>query len=539
MTNLRGLATEGSPGYSVDARGLPRIANKVYVPEAPPTLAALLICHVHEKPSTGHPGLNRMVRLLSARLHLKDLEHRVARYLKNCPVCCKLARDTGQPPLLRPLPVPDSPWRDISVDFVAPLRTSDGFNMIMVVVDRLTKMRHYIPCTAKEADSRTSAPAMAQLFLDHLFRLDGLPDTIVSDPGSQFIRAFSELLTSSLGIKRKLSTACHSQTDGQTEWANQDLENYLRQYVSWKQDDWAHWLSVAEFTANAAPSATTGLLPFHTVYWYEPRMDFDIPTCEPGSSTDDQSKHHALSQAEALAVSLKETWSDLMEAIRVSQAQDSSRENEKRRDPVMAIGVLAYLDTRHLPHGLPTPKLHYRWTGPYRVEAVHGSPAKLRLPAGSKIHLTVNLSYLRQFDNNPLPGQATDAESPDLVIAGEDPSADEFQVTCILDARINRQYCGGRLQFRVSWHGWPDDPIWYNADDSEFCHAKDALDEFYALPSTVLRRPRSAEVSQPSPPTDKSRDKPSFPGGGGFTGHRPSTRSLHSTHSLQAPISCP
>ena len=102
----------------------------------------------------------------------------MTKYLKNCLACCKLARHTG-PPLLRPLPAPDAPGRDISVEFVGTLPTSDEFNMIMMVVDRLTKMGHYNPCTAKEADSGTSAPAMARLFLDHVFRLHGLPDTIV------------------------------------------------------------------------------------------------------------------------------------------------------------------------------------------------------------------------------------------------------------------------------------------------------------------------------------------------------------------------
>ena len=128
---------------------------------------------------------------------------------------------------------------------------------------------------------------MARLFLDHVFRLHGLPETIVSDRGPQFISAFWEHLTTSLGIKRKLSTAYHPQTDGQTERADQDLENYLRRYVSWKQDDWARWLSVAEFAANASPSATTGISPFHAVYGYKPRMDFDIPTGEPRTLTHD------------------------------------------------------------------------------------------------------------------------------------------------------------------------------------------------------------------------------------------------------------
>ena len=166
------------------------------------------------------------------------------------------------------------------------------------------------------------------------------------------------------------------------------------------------------------------------------------------------------------------------------------------------------------------------------MEAVHGGSAKLSLPTGSKIHPTVNLSYLRRFDNDPLPGQTTDAESPDPVIAGEDPSEDEFEVTRILDARINRQYRGGRLQFWVAWRGWPDDPTWYNADDGEFGHAKDALSRFYALPSTKVRRPHSAEVTPPSPPTGKSRGESFFPGGGGVTDRRPSTRSLQTPTTL-------
>ena len=100
--------------------------------------------------------------------------------------------------------------------------------MIMVVVDWLTKMRHHISCTAKETKNGTSAPAMAWLFLNHVLRLHGLPETIVSDRGPQFISTFWDQLTTSLGIKRKISTAYHPQTDGQTERADQDLENYQR-----------------------------------------------------------------------------------------------------------------------------------------------------------------------------------------------------------------------------------------------------------------------------------------------------------------------
>ena len=318
------------------------------------------------------------------------------------------------------------------------------------------------------------------------------------------------------------------------ERANKDLENYLRRrYVSWKQGDWAQWLSVAEFAANTTPSAMTGILPFHAVYGYEPCMDFDIPTGEPESTVHNPNKFHARLQAEALAKTLKETAGDLREAIQTSQAQVSSRENEKRHDPTLVAGDLSYLMTKHLSRNHPTVKLDYCWTGPCKVEAVHGGSAKLSLPASSKIHPTVNLSYLRQFANDPLPGQVTDAESPDPVIAGQDASEDESEVTGILDARIHRQYCGGRHLFRAAWLVWPDHSTWNNADDGEFSHARDALDEFYALVSTKVYPPHSAEASLPYPPTDKSWDEPFFPEGGGVMGRRPSSRPL------QTPMSPP
>ena len=142
MVKLQELGKDGSPGYSVDNRGLLHICEKVNVPEDPPTLAALHILHIHAQPSRGHPGRNRMVCRLFSRFHLKNLAQRVAKYLKNCPVRYKRARHTCPPPLLHPLLVPDAPWGDNSVDFVSRLPVFDAYNIIMVVIDRLTKMHH-------------------------------------------------------------------------------------------------------------------------------------------------------------------------------------------------------------------------------------------------------------------------------------------------------------------------------------------------------------------------------------------------------------
>ena len=548
MRRLRELAREGAPGYSIDSAGMLRISDKIYVPEHPPTLVARLIQHIHEQPAIGHPGRNRMSRLMSPRYYIKHMARRIARYLRNCPMCCKLARHTDPAPLLRPLPIPDAPWRDLSVDFVGPLPESKGYNTIMVVVDRFSKMRHYIPCTAKDLEKGTTAEAVARLFLDHVFRLHGLPDSILSDRGPQFVSAFWDKLTKTLRIKRKLSTAYHPQTDGQTERVNQDLENYLRRYVNWKQDDWVDWLSVAEYSANAAPSASTGISPFRAVYGYEPRMDFDTPSTSASNSPMPPSERDARGQAEALANKLRDTWDTVKESIALAQDRTRVRENESRQDPAINPGDLTYLSTQHLARGRPTHKLDYRWTGPYQAKSVHRGAAKLALPQGSKIHPVINLSHLRRYPNDPLPGQATEAESPDPVVQdSDDPSEHEFGVVDILDARVNRRIRGGRLQFRVNWRGWPDDPTWYNADDGEFDNAPEALERFYALPSTSVRRPKSYSQTPstnrdtPAPPTpstssnpsnpallpapcDKPRDEAFSAGGGGVAGLRRSPR---------------
>ena len=99
------------------------------------------------------------------------------------------------------------------------------------------------------------------------------------------------------------------------------------------------------------------------------------------------------------------------------------------------------------------------------------------------------------------------------MIAGEDPSEDEFEVTRILDARINRQYRGSRLQLRVAWRGWPDDPTWYNADDGEFDHAKNALNEFMHSHPPKCAAPVLPEFPRPPLPLTSLGTSLFSPGG--------------------------
>jgi len=132
-----------------------------------------------------------------------------------------------------PNSIPEKPWTHISVDFITKLPLAQGYSSILVVVDQLTKMVHFIPTTEK-----TSAEGLARLFRDNVWKLHGLPESIIFDRGPQFMAGLMRELNRMLEIASKLLTAFHLQTDGQTERVNQELEQYLRMFIDHRQEQW-------------------------------------------------------------------------------------------------------------------------------------------------------------------------------------------------------------------------------------------------------------------------------------------------------------
>lgn len=158
------------------------------------------------------------------------------------------------------------------MDFVTGLPPSEGFDAILVVVDRLIKMRHLIPC-----NETAGAQDVARMYLEHVRKLYGLPTYIVSDRGPQFTATFWSTLCRLLRITPRLSTPFHPRTDGQTERANAVMDQYLRSYVSYQQEDWTAFLGMAEFAANNHVSETTGASPFVANQGFNPCMNFLFP----------------------------------------------------------------------------------------------------------------------------------------------------------------------------------------------------------------------------------------------------------------------
>jgi transposase InsO family protein len=158
------------------------------------------------------------------------------------------------------------------MDFVTGLPWSDGYNAILVVTCQLTKMRHLV-----HYRDTTTAEQLAELFLEHVFRLHGLPRLIVSNRGTQFVAKFWKALCKRLDTQARLSTPYHPQTDGQTKQFNAVMEQYLRCFVNYLQDNWNPWLPLSEFAANNQASESTGVSPFFANYGYDPRWQFHLP----------------------------------------------------------------------------------------------------------------------------------------------------------------------------------------------------------------------------------------------------------------------
>jgi hypothetical protein len=168
------------------------------------------------------------------------------------------------------LAIPQYPWQIVSVDFITELPEANGYDVVMVAVDTLRKRVHFI-----ETHTTITASGAARLYLNHIWKLHGLPEGMVSDRSPQFIAEFMHELYCLLGIRMASSTVYHLQTDGQTEHVNQELEQYIRIFVSERQDDWNELLPLGEFQYNNHVHSATQTIPFLIDHGRLPHMGFE------------------------------------------------------------------------------------------------------------------------------------------------------------------------------------------------------------------------------------------------------------------------
>ena len=179
---------------------------------------------LHSSSIGGHSGQRMSWHRISSIFYWPELKQDVKKFVQTCDTCQRnKAEHIQYPGLLQPLPIPSQAWIHISMDFIEKLPLSQNFDTILVVVDRLTKYSHFLllvhPFLARQ---------VAQVFIDQVYKLHGLPETIVTDRDKIFTSHFWRKLFRLVGVKLCYSSAYHPETDGQTERVNQCVEAYLR-----------------------------------------------------------------------------------------------------------------------------------------------------------------------------------------------------------------------------------------------------------------------------------------------------------------------
>ncbi|CAL1407874.1 unnamed protein product [Linum trigynum] len=222
-----------------------------------------ILDEAHCAPYSMHPGSTKMYRTLQEHFWWPNMKREAAEFVHKCLVC-QMVKAEHQAPAgkLKPLEIPEWKWEHITMDFVYGLpRTEWGNDGVWVIVDRLTKSAHFIPIKFKPG-----VDALADLYVQEVVRLHGVPLTIVSDRDPSFTGQFWKSLHKALGTKLQFSTAYHPQTDGQTERTIQTLEDLLRACTLQMRGSWDKYLPLMEFAYNNQYHSSLKASPYEALY---------------------------------------------------------------------------------------------------------------------------------------------------------------------------------------------------------------------------------------------------------------------------------
>jgi Chromo (CHRromatin Organisation MOdifier) domain len=383
------------------------------------------------------------------------------------------------------------------MDFVTHLpETLRGNNAIAAIVCRLSKRRILEPMIASEKG--TDAIATAKLVYLNMRRQGvGMIDSFVSDRGPQWDCEFWTHLCRLWKINRKMSTAFHPETDGQTEIVNQETERFIRAFTNYQQDDWDEWLPEGEAAMNSNPSATTGISPFMGTNGYEPQMTFDLqpdPVPLPPKDTKEAKERQ---RAERFAKEIEKRSEFLRQQITLAQSRMEEAANKSRQpSPNYQPGDYVWLSLKNIKTLRPMKKLDHKNVRCRIAHRIGRDSYKLELPEGmSQLHNVFHTSLLRPDPNDPLPGQHKEPPAPIRVPnePGEKEGFhDEWNVEEILDSRWRY----GHLEYKVKWEGFPIEPRkWYRA--SLFDHLQQITNQFHgAYPDKPKPRPQGLRITQ-------------------------------------------
>src|SRR5436190_17176129 len=394
----------------------------IVVPDDPEIRKRILNIH-HDSPIAGHQGRARTLELITRRYFWPNLKAQVNSYVDQCTTCAqaKSILNTTTP---KDIELPKGPWKQINYDFIVKLPPSEGYDSILVIVDRFSRQAHFVPC-----NEAIDAEGVAEIFLREVWKHHGIPEVAISDRGPTFNSNFLRTLYQRLGEEPRFSTAYHLQTDGLAERTNQWLETYLRMFCNYSQDDWVKWLPIAEFCHNNQVNSATGQTAFQTIYRRNPNWQISD---SPGNSP----------EGNKMAEHMKEIWDEAGATMERLQRNKGTAKEEIRYKK----GDKVWLNTKNIRTRRPAKKLDDRNAGPFVISQVISSHAyRLKLPKTMRIHNVFHADLLSPFKEDTF-GRIQSRPPPIITEEGEE----QYEVERIVGWKKEKN----QLYYKVKWQGY-------------------------------------------------------------------------------------
>lgn len=415
---------------AIESDGMIIYHELAYVPKS---LRHRVMQQGHDAPTSGHFGVDKTMGRITEEYYWPGMWNDIRDYIRDCETCQRNKADRHRPyGLLQPIPQLRKPWESVAMDFITKLpkskepQTGVEYDSILTITDRMTKYAYFIPFI-----EATTAPETAYVILRTVIANHGLPKEWITDRDPKFTSHFWTTLMEKLGVQKKMSTAYHPQTDGQAERMNQTVEQYLRCYLNYKQDNWVSLLPLAQIAYNSAKNATTGMTPYFANYGKEPEIQR-----QPFETT---VKGH---EAEISATELRKLHDTLRRDIEFLHSRMKQYYNLKRQEaPDFKRGEKVFLLRRNIKTKRPNEKFDHKKLGPFKIDEKIGQlNYKLQLPKTMRIHPTFHVSLLEKANQNARPYRT---ETPN--------DEQEYEVEKVLGKAL----VDGKEHYLIKWKGYP------------------------------------------------------------------------------------